>query len=43
MIYWAVMVELNMLDMFCIAFILHFFTHFLFSEMKVDKKQDFLT
>lgn len=39
MIYWAAMVELNMLDMFSTAFILHF----LFSEKKVDKKQDYIT
>lgn len=45
MIYWAAMVELNMLqvDMFSTAFILHFFTDFLFSEKKVDKKQDYIT
>lgn len=43
MIYWAAMVELNMLDMFSTAFILHFLTDFLFSEKKVDKKQDYIT
>lgn len=41
--YWAAMVELNMLDMFSTAFILHFLTDFLFSEKKVDKKQDYIT
>lgn len=38
MIYWVVMVELNMFDMFFIVFILYFFIDFLFSEKKVDKK-----
>lgn len=38
MIYWVVMVELNMFDMFFIVFILYFLIDFLFSERKVDKK-----
>lgn len=43
MIYLAAMVEFNKLDMFSTAFILHFFTCFLFSEKKVDKTQDYIT
>lgn len=42
MIYWVVMVELNMFDMFFIVFILYFFIDFLFSEKKVDKKYDYI-
>lgn len=43
MIYWAAMVELNMLDFFSTTFTLHFFTDFLLSEKKVDKTQDYIT
>lgn len=43
MIYWAAMVELNMLDMFSTAFILHFLTAFYTVKKKVDKKQDYIT